>query len=166
MKKFFTSLAMLGSIGLSFPAHSQMGMMGPGCGMGAGCMMGRGNGMMGMSMVRYHFVMMNGINPEYAAKENPLQPSIQNIEKGRKLYDQNCARCHGATGLGDGEAGKTLNPRPANIAAASKMPMATDSYLYWTIAEGGTPIGTAMPPFLETLKEEDIWKVITYLRAL
>lgn len=129
-------------------------------------MMGPGHGMMNMSMVRHHFVMMNGINPAYAAKKNPLQPTPQNIEAGKTLYGQNCAQCHGVTGLGDGEAGKTLNPRPANVASASKMPMATDSYLYWTIAEGGAPIGTAMPPFRDTLKTEDIWKIITYLRTL
>ena len=122
--------------------------------------------MMNMSMVRHHFVMMNGIDPRYASKENRLQTSSENIKNGRKLYEQNCAACHGATGLGDGEAGKNLNPRPANIAAFSKMPMASDGYIYWTITEGGVPVGSAMPPFKGLLREEEIWKIITYLRVL
>lgn len=46
------------------------------------------------------------------------------------------------------------------------MPMATDGYLFWTIAEGGAPVGSAMPAFKQTLKEDDIWKIITYLRTL
>ena len=46
------------------------------------------------------------------------------------------------------------------------MPIATDGYLYWTIAEGGTPLGTAMPPFKNVLKDAEIWKVISYLREL
>ena len=129
-------------------------------------MMGQGNMMMNMSMVRHHFVMMNGIDPKYVSKENRLQTSLENIKNGRKLYEQNCAACHGESGLGDGEAGKNLSPRPANIASFSKMPMASDGYLYWTIAERGVPVGSSMPPFKGQLKEEDIWKIITYLRVL
>jgi len=110
--------------------------------------------------------MQHGIDPKYASLTNPLKPTARNINDGEKLYDQNCAACHGATGLGDGEAGKNLNPPPSNIAALSTMPMTTDGYLYWTIAEGGVPLGTAMPPFKGTLKENQIWKIIIYLREL
>ncbi|HUG57061.1 MAG TPA: c-type cytochrome [Candidimonas sp.] len=152
MKKLITHATLLGLVALSPPAQSQMGMM--------------GRGMMGMSMVRHHFAMTNGINPAYASKENPLQPNVQTIESGKNLFEQNCARCNGAAGRGDGPDGKNLVPPPANIAAISKMPMATDGYLYWTITEGGVPLGTGMPPFGTALKEEDIWKIITYLRVL
>lgn len=44
--------------------------------------------------------------------------------------------------------------------------MTTDGYLYWTIADGGAPLGTAMPPFKSMLKEDQIWKIIIYLREL
>ncbi len=110
--------------------------------------------------------MMNGIDPRYASKENPVQNTTENISAGGKLYEQNCARCHGSDGLGDGEEGKSLEPRPANIAAFSKMPMATDGYLYWTISEGGVPVGSQMPPFKNSLKEGEIWRIILYVRGL
>ena len=151
MRKFIAVLAALGILLLSVPGYSQMGMM-------------QGRGMMNMSMIRHHFVMQNGIDPNYASKANPLKRTAKNFEDGKRLYQQNCALCHGPTGLGNGEAGKSLNPPPANIAGFSKMPMATDGYLYWTIAEGGAPLGTAMPPFKGTLKEDEIWKIIIYLR--
>lgn len=154
MKRIIANLAVLGILCLSAPGYGQMGMM------------GQGSMMMNMSMVRHHLVMMNGIDSRYVSKVNRLQASSENIKNGRKLYEQNCAACHGATGLGDGVAGKNLTPRPANIAAFSKMPMASDGYLFWTIAEGGVPVGSAMPPFKEQLKEEDIWKIVTYLRVL
>lgn len=159
MNKLSISVLVSGFIGLAVPAHSQMGMMGP------GHMMSPGN-MMGMSMVRHRFAMMKGINPEYASKENPLHPTAQAIESGKKLFEQNCARCHGSGGFGDGPDGANLSPPPANIASASKMPMATDGYLYWTIIDGGVPLSTGMPPFKGILKEEEIWKIITYLRVL
>lgn len=151
MKIPFAILIALGALLLSAQAFSQMGMM-------------MGKGMMNMSMIRHQFVMRNGIDPKYSSKVNPLQSTGDNIEAGKKLYEQNCASCHGLTGLGDGEAGKGLNPPPANIATFIKMPMATDSYLSWTIAEGGVPIGTAMPPFKDVLKEEQMWRIIIYLR--
>jgi mono/diheme cytochrome c family protein len=68
--------------------------------------------------------------------------------------------------LGDGPAGANLYPPPANIAAAGKAPFAGDGYLFWAISEGGLPIGSPMPPFKGTLQEDDIWKIITYLRVL
>ncbi|MFM0048337.1 c-type cytochrome [Caballeronia grimmiae] len=147
MKRLLANLVMLGCICSSSTSYGQMGMM-------------------GTSMVRHHFVMMNGIDPQYASKENPLRPTMQNIDGGKRLFEQSCARCHGTTGLGDGPDGENLFPRPANIAASSKMPMASDSYLLWTISEGGVPVGSSMPPFKGSLKEEDIWKIVVYLRLL
>lgn len=158
MKRILAGLATTGLFAVSVTAFGQPGLMGPG-------MMGRGN-MMGMSMVRHHFVMMNGLDPKYVGKVNPLPRNEQTLQSGRKLFEQNCARCHGTDGLGDGPDGANLVPRPANVAAFSKMPMASDSYLFWTISEGGAPVGSAMPPFKQTLPEEDIWKIITYLRVL
>jgi mono/diheme cytochrome c family protein len=165
MGKLMNSMLTVGFIGITMSAYSQMGMMGPGNMMGRGNGAGPGNGM-GMSMLRHHYLMMNGIGPQYASKVNPLQPTTQNIKSGEKLFEQNCARCHGQTGVGDGPDGQNLSPPPANIAAVSKMPMATDGYLYWTISEGGAPVGSAMPPFKNQLKENEIWEIITYLRAL
>jgi mono/diheme cytochrome c family protein len=152
VKKLPAVLALLGSC-LPLPGQAQMGMM-------------RGGGMMDMSIVRHQYVMRHGIEPKYASRVNPLPGSAANFKAGQRLYEQNCAACHGLTGLGDGEAGRNLNPPPPNIAAASKTPMASDGYLYWTIAEGGAPLQTAMPPFKNTLKPDQIWKIIIFLRGL
>ena len=42
--------------------------------------------------------------------------------------------------------------------------MSSDAYLYWTVAEGGTPIESGMLPFKQTLTAEQIWIVIHYVR--
>ena len=136
-----------------------MGMMRGGGVMGGG-------GMMGGSVLRHQFVARNGIDPKYANKTDPLRASAENLAAGRKLYEADCATCHGVNGLGDGPAAKGLNPPPANIAATARMPMTTDAYLYWTIAEGGVPLHTAMPPFKAVLKDEEIWQIVLYLRRL
>ncbi len=122
-------------------------------------------GMMRHSMVRHRYFMMNGIPAPYTNVANPLPNNEGNIQEGGKLYQANCASCHGPKGYGDGPAGKALNPPPSDIASIVRMPMmATDSYLFWTISEGGKQFQTAMPPFKETLSPEDRWKIILYLR--
>ena len=153
MKKTLMVAVTLGSLIAGASVYGQMGMRG-------------GMGMMGGSALRHHLVAQNGIDPQYANKSNPLRATAENLAAGEKLYQADCATCHGATGLGDGPAAKGLNPPPANIAATSRMPMTTDPYLYWTIAEGGVPLHTAMPPFKSVLTDEQIWKIILYVRRL
>ena len=145
--------ASLAALLLSISAHAQMMGM-------------AGGGMMHMSGLRAQYVRQNGIDPAYASKRNPLQHTGGNITAGKTLYGQYCVACHGPEGLGNGEAGKSLNPPPANIAGITRRPIASDGYLYWTIAEGGAPLGTAMPPFKASLKKDEIWKIIAYLSAL
>jgi hypothetical protein len=70
-----------------------------------------------------------------------------------------------ATGRGDGPASEALRRQPANLRHLARMSMmANDAYLFWTIAEGGGPVGTDMPAFKEALSTEEIWSVIQYLR--
>lgn len=145
----------------TFSLAQMHGMQGRGM-MGGGGM----SGMSGMSMTRHRYVMRNGIDQLYAPKTNPLQPTESNVQAGRQSYERYCASCHGPSGRGDGPAGENLSPRPTNIAAFSKMPMASDAYLYWTIAEGGAPVGSAMPPFKDALDETRIWQVILSLRQM
>lgn len=119
-----------------------------------------------VSMLRHRYVHQHGIDAPYADKTRPLQPSAADVAAGQKLYAQQCAVCHGPAGRGDGEAGQALTPPPADLAVAAKLPMATDAYLYWTVAEGGVPVGSAMPPFKSVLGETEIWQLIGYLRSL
>jgi mono/diheme cytochrome c family protein len=100
------------------------------------------------------------------AYAQPGAPTAADVDAGKRIYASNCAQCHGPEGLGDGEAGKGLSPPPADVARSSKLPIATDAYLYWTIAEGGAPVGSAMPPFKTVLDETRISQVVAYLRGL
>ncbi|MGQ9646710.1 MAG: c-type cytochrome [Thermodesulfobacteriota bacterium] len=42
----------------------------------------------------------------------PPQKTPELLSQGKKLYEQNCALCHGATGDGKGPAGVALKPPP------------------------------------------------------
>lgn len=110
--------------------------------------------------------MMSGIPPTYAALNNPLPRTPQTVERGRVVYEKNCASCHGATGAGDGVAGHSLSPPPGNLAWLAQMPMVQwDPFMFWTVAEGGTQFGSAMPAFKDSLPKDDVWAVIGYIQA-
>lgn len=119
-----------------------------------------------MSMLRHRYVMRNGLPEVYRSRRNPLESTASNLEAGERIYERNCASCHGTSGQGDGPAGENLEPRPTDIARFSRMPMATDGYLYWTVAEGGAPVGSAMPAFGSVLSEEEVWQLLVYVRSM
>lgn len=158
-----SSIAM--GIGVLVAAAFALAQMGMGGGMGPG-MMGGAHGAPGISVVRHRYAMMSGIPKPYLSARNPLPGTPANIETGRTLYQQNCASCHGATGRGDGPAAASLNPAPSDLEAAVHMPISTDAYLDWTLSEGGAPVGSAMPSFKASLAQEQIWKIVLYLRTL
>ena len=164
MKPLSTALAALAAAtGISLTqsdnaatGQPMTGMMGQRGMMGHGMMMG--------SMVRHHQAMMNGIPEPYRSARNPLPNSAAILQHGAQVYAANCAACHGARGYGDGPAAAQLSPRPADLSWLSRSRMVGDQYIDWTVAEGGQPVGSAMPAFKLVLSQRDIWAVVTYVR--
>lgn len=89
---------------------------------------------------------------------------------GERTYDTYCIGCHGATGLGDGEAAAFLNPKPRNFVNGDFKffhfneagPLPSDQSLQITV-RNGLP-GSAMPAF-PLLTEQEIKDVTTYLKT-
>ena len=106
--------------------------------------MGRGHDMM-----RFHHA---EIPEEYAGLSSPIAPDDDSLARGLEAYQANCTICHGDGGMGDGPAGKALDPAPAPIAHTSQM--LGDDYLFWRISEGGTHFTTAMPAWEAALDEQ------------
>ena len=116
-------------------------------------------------MTRHETFIRDGVPAAYRGARNPMSGTPDTLRRGAALYAENCARCHDASGTGHGEAGLALYPSPALLAHLLRMPQAADEYLLWAISEGGEPFGTAMPTFKDTLAEQQIWQIITYMRA-
>ncbi len=115
---------------------------------------------------RLHLAMGSGVPEPYREMRNPLPRTLSTVERGAVVYKENCISCHDMDGLGQGPAGHNLSPPPGNLAWLAAMPAAQlDSFLYWTVAEGGVPFGSSMPAFRTTLSERDTWAVVAYMQA-
>jgi mono/diheme cytochrome c family protein len=65
-----------------------------------------------------------------------------------QIFTNRCAACHGATGVGDGNASKGLNPAPRNLQEKEWQSSVNDEYIEKIIRLGGLGVGksAAMPP--------------------
>jgi len=93
-----------------------------------------------------------------------------NVTRGKKLYEQHCASCHGIDGTGGKGTGVTFSrPRELPIIAPSIsnpgfLLAATDSMIKSTLMNGRK--GTPMQSVLKLgLKEKDVDDLVSYVRS-
>ena len=91
----------------------------------------------------------------------PSPPSVH--ERGKALYEKNCAVCHGNDGQADTPVGRLLQPRPRNFADPIEMARRTVDRIYRAIKEGRP--GTAMAAWKQVLTETEIGDVIDYIHS-
>ena len=92
--------------------------------------------------------------------KNPIQPTKESIENGKRLYMINCSLCHGKEGKGDGSVSKKFVPPPdLTLDFFKKRP---DGYIYGTITNGGA----VMPAYAENISEKERWDVVNFIRFL
>ena len=86
-------------------------------------------------------------------------------ERGRKLYQDHCAGCHGDAGRG------VPGAYPA-LAGSRAVTMRSTANLVHVVLEGGFPPTTAgnprpfgMPPFSNVLHDDDVAELLSFVRA-
>lgn len=91
------------------------------------------------------------------------------LARGKQVYAQNCAACHGENGDGHGLCSAFLLPRPRNFTTAhfrlrstpsGNLP--TDADLFRVVSLG--VVGTPMPPWRWLLGDSDRWAVVEYVK--
>jgi high-affinity iron transporter len=88
----------------------------------------------------------------YQVKTTPT--TTPDIKQGLKLYEAQCASCHGMTGHGDGIAAKGMDPQPRNFHDKIRMHQISAYSAYNTITLGVE--GTPMPSFKQ-LSDDERW---------
>jgi mono/diheme cytochrome c family protein len=103
----------------------------------------------------------------YRKKKIPIPVTAENVAKGEQLFNQDakptaCKLCHGTKGNGNGSLARRMDPPPRNFTCAEVMRDIPAGQLFWIIQNGSR--GTAMPPHKSTLKSEEIWQLILYIK--
>jgi high-affinity iron transporter len=96
----------------------------------------------------------------------PYPRRLPALADGKKLYDDNCAQCHGATGKGDGPGRESMNPKtplPANFTDPERIGGLSPFKVFNTASFGIQ--GTAMASFA-ALSDEQRWQVAFYVFTL
>ncbi|MDE2448038.1 MAG: c-type cytochrome, partial [Gammaproteobacteria bacterium] len=105
---------------------------------------------------------------------NPLTPEVSGIPSpesslllsfGQTVYTTHCAICHAADGRG-------MPPEYPPLASNPSIQMESAVNPIRMVLNGGFPPGTAgnpmpygMPPFAQTLSDDEVAAVVTYIRA-
>jgi mono/diheme cytochrome c family protein len=93
---------------------------------------------------------------------NPVSADERSLENGRKLFQINCAVCHGVAGDANGTM-RQMNPgygfAPSLLAPATVA--RTDGYIFGMLRNGRG----LMPP-QNRIPEEQRWDIVNYLRGL
>ena len=91
----------------------------------------------------------------------PLAPAaVPDVQRGRALYTENCASCHGPAGDGKGPAATELKPPPIAFTDKARASERSLFALYQVISQGLD--GTSMASFAH-LPSQDRWALAFYV---
>jgi mono/diheme cytochrome c family protein len=106
------------------------------------------------------FSIFGGATP-LSSEPNPVPGTVTSVDTGNRLYQANCAACHGVDGEGGGPLANTTPIQPPSLKA--HLSQHTDGDLFYWITNG---LPGGMPAWAATLSPTDRWNVINYLRAI
>ena len=85
---------------------------------------------------------------------NPMAGQPDGITAGGRMFEDHCAKCHGADALG---RGKRPNLR------SDRVQHATDGEIFWLLRNGNLPKGM---PTWAALPEPMRWQIIAFVKSL
>lgn len=92
---------------------------------------------------------------------NPIPDQVTSVDAGSRLYQANCAACHGIDGSGSGPLADTTPVRAPSLKA--HLGGHTDGDLFFWISNG---LPGGMPAWAGKLSETDRWNLVNYLRSI
>ncbi|HEY6327862.1 MAG TPA: c-type cytochrome [Blastocatellia bacterium] len=101
-------------------------------------------------------------NAEAKKLKNPEPDSAETLEAGRKVYQRNCAGCHGPGGKGDGSMALS-GGTPSDLTDDVWDHGSSDGEIFMVIHDG---VSADMQGYKDKLTDKQIWQVIRFIRSL
>lgn len=96
--------------------------------------------------------------------QNPIPYTPDVAKEGQEHFQHHCGVCHGLDGQNTGVPfAEKMSPPVADLASA-EIQKYSDGQLKWIIQNGIEPSG--MPGWKGTLDDDEMWKVVDYIRHL
>jgi len=95
---------------------------------------------------------------------NPFAATPENVRLGRKAFNSYCFSCHGLDGQNTGVPFADRMAPPVPPLSSTAVQRYSDGQLKWIITNGVYPSG--MPASKGLLSDEEIWKIVQYIRHL
>jgi mono/diheme cytochrome c family protein len=108
-----------------------------------------------------HFIAKRSIDVR-AAELKPPSLGPEDLDRGLFLFDQQCARCHGAPGEAREAFAEGMNPLPPPLVQPGRE--WTPQQIYWTTAHGVRMTG--MPAFMFRMADDDIWAIAGWVKQM
>jgi mono/diheme cytochrome c family protein len=91
---------------------------------------------------------------------NPTAITPANLADGARLYENNCALCHGSAKTKISPMQDKFSPPPPQL--INRVPHDPDAWLFWVTKHGVRMTG--MPSWDGVLSDDDIWKTVAYVK--
>ena len=102
------------------------------------------------------------MTPEDEARKNPIKPTKESIEAGKKLFESQCTMCHGERGDGKGDLAVERGWPIVDFTDAKPMKQRMDGALFFLITKGRRK----MPEQGSRMKDEQMWHLVNFIRSL
>ena len=117
------------------------------------------------SMIPYQYDAKSFDEQQRAGRElvNPMEPTKENLERGKAEFEIYCAMCHGTDGRGDGHlftAG--LFPAKPTSLRDDYVQSKPDGEIFHVITRGS--ISGLMGSHASQIKPDDRWRIVTYVK--
>lgn len=102
------------------------------------------------------------ISPEQKERKNPVRFTDLSVDRGKKLFLNRCAMCHGNNGDGKGELVPVFDVHPPDFTKAGALDKRTDGELFAIVGAGSEK----MPSHRTPLEEKQVWDIVNFLRMV
>ncbi len=101
------------------------------------------------------------IPPEASKLANPVKPTPASLSQGKKVYDVDCAVCHGKDGDGKGDLAGDMKSKLPDYRDPAALKDHTDGDLFFIIKNGKGE----MPSEGDRAKPDSMWNLVNYIRS-